>query len=172
MVEYLDIQGFISRFSEAEIKQIASDGKHNSAEGAQIDIVRVQAALDFARDMINARVLRRYPGLKGLDVTVMPALLAGFAGDIARYRLRNKAAQKHDASELVEERYQHALEQLDLIMTGKIDLLDDDGNSLAGSEEGEIIIPDTAGSIHMGATSGASSDSFLNGYCTGYGLDD
>ncbi len=161
MITYLDIDGFTTRFGADEIKQIASDGKHNAEGGAQIDTVRVQAALDFARDMINARVLRRYPVLNELDAALTPALLAGFAGDIARYRLRNKAAQKSNAAELVDERYKHALEQLDMIMNGKLDLQDANGNTLAS---GEVIAPDTAGSIHLSETPGNSTNTFLAGY--------
>lgn len=161
MVTYLDIAGFTARFGEDEIKQIASDGQFNAPGGAQIDAVRVQGALDFARDMISARVLRRYPVLNSLAVGDMPALLAGFAGDIARYRLRNKAAQKSDAAELVDERYKDALEQLDLIMNGAIDLRDASGAALPS---GEVIAPDTAGRIHMAPTAGNTTDAFLKGY--------
>lgn len=161
MITYLDINGFTTRFGEDEIKQIASDGKHNAEGGAQIDTARVQAALDFARDMINARVLRRYPVLNEFEASAMPALLAGFAGDIARYRLRNNAAQKSDAAELVDERYKHALEQLDMIMNGKLDLQDANGDTLAS---GEVITPDTAGSIYLAETPGNSTDTFLKGY--------
>ena len=165
MSTYLTIESFIARFDEEEIKQIASDGKHNAEGGAQIDTLRVEAALDFARDMINARVLRRYSALINLDADQMPALLAGFAGDIARYRLRNKAAQKSDASELVKERYDHALKQLDLLSEGKLDLQDAQGNPLSSSDGMGSTSPNmAAGRIHLGETSGNSTDDFLQGY--------
>lgn len=84
----------------------------------------LKAALEDARAQAGSYLARRYR--LGAKVLATPQSLVRILCDLARYRLYDDAPHEE-----VEERYKHALEELNGLYSGKTDLFDPEPNLLA-----------------------------------------
>ncbi len=159
MAKYLNIDGLELKLGKEELEQIASNGLHNSADGAAIDKERVEDALMFADNLIDSHILRSHPFLAEATPETAPSLLSGIACDIARYRLRNHSANKSEASDLVERRYDEAVQSLEDIRDGEIDL---QGGALSDGENVTSMAVNDDSILCGGADS--TTAKFLEGY--------
>lgn len=109
----------IARFGEAEVIMLTD--RENLGV---IDVAVLDAALAEADAEINPYLAPRHT----LPLTSVPKILAGFACDIARYRLCGAGVT---ATEEVRNRYKDAIKFLDSVASGKLGLGLDPANSVA-----------------------------------------
>lgn len=134
MGRFITSSEFIAQFGEAEAQQIAGNGLWNSDEGNQVDLGQIDKEIAFADELIAGYVMKRHPWLADVSVSDVPNLLKGLAGDIVRYRLRDKGGDKGQVTETVETRYRDALKRLEDIQKARLDV--PGKPSVAGDEGG------------------------------------
>lgn len=136
MGRFLTSQDFVEQFGEDEARQIAGSGDWNTPEGSVIDPVVIEAEIAFADELVGGYVLGRHPWLADQAVADVPNLVKRLAGDIVRYRLRDKPNTAAQITETVQARYAEALKLLERIQRGTLDLVRDrrDGAELAPAE--------------------------------------
>jgi phage gp36-like protein len=114
-VTYATQADLVSRFGETELAQLT-----DRASGAAIDAAVVTRALQAADNKINGYLAARY----SLPLATVPELLKDLAGDIARHQL-----YEDRVTDIVQKRYDDAIEMLKDISTGKASLgLDSEGD--------------------------------------------
>jgi Mu-like prophage protein gp36 len=118
---YLDVDDFIARVGEEEVRQLAGTGLRDHRE---IDRERIAACLVHADGVVDGYVRARYPR----RFAVVPDVLKGIAHDIARYRLRTAGGQQREMSETVKNQFDEAMKLLRDIADGRLALdSNDDG---------------------------------------------
>lgn len=161
MGRFISTADFIAQFGEAEARQIAGTGDFNTPEGSQINLAEIEGEIAFADELIAGYVLSRHPWVGEQEVADVPNLLKGLAGDIVRYRLRDKNAGTGQVSKTVETRYSEAFKRLEQIQRGTLDLPRDrrDGSDLASIE-----LPESVNDTARISGPASSAASILEGY--------
>lgn len=112
MAAYLTLDDLIQRFGRNEILDLAED--ESDASGETIDQARVDVAIaDAAGEIDSALAGAGYQ----LPLEAVPAIIAAYACDIARYRLYDDRA-----TEQVAKRYDDAIKALRAIASGVLKL--------------------------------------------------
>ena len=121
----LTIEQFAAVFGEEECLQIAGTGARDRRE---LDRQKIEEALVHASGIVIGYVRDRWP--EAVNGTPM---LAGFAADIARWRLRGRGGQQSAMNETVKQRYDEAIARLKDIAGGRL-TLDVSGQTDASDE--------------------------------------
>ena len=111
----LTVESFVAMFGEEECLQIAGVG---SRDDRRLDYPKIEEALDHAGSLVLGYVRDRWPS--ALDHS--SPMLEGFAGDVARWRLRGRGGQQTAMNETVQKRYDEAIARLKDIAAGKLTL--------------------------------------------------
>lgn len=119
---YLTQQDLIDRFGQSELEAIAPDGSGG------IDATKVSTAIDDAGNEIDIYIVS---GGYSLPLANVPAVITGYASDIARYRLYDD-----DATEQVTKRYEQAIKFMKAVAKGEIKL---SANDLDLSDGAEVV---------------------------------
>lgn len=126
----LTLQDMVTTFGEEEMLQIAGFGPRDQRS---LDAPRIEEAIASAVAMVTGYVAARHPG------TVETPMLKGFAADVARYRLRGKGGQQTAMSEVVQKRYDDAIQRLKDIAAGRL-TLDVPGGAGVAAQGGEFAV--------------------------------
>lgn len=110
----LTVAQFVEVVGEEECLQIAGTGPRDHRT---LDEPRIAEALAHASAMVLGYVRDRWPGA----IAGTP-MLRGFAGDIARWRLRGRGGQASAMNDVVKERHDEAISRLKDIAAGKLTL--------------------------------------------------
>jgi phage gp36-like protein len=110
----LTVVQFVDLVGEEECLQIAGTGPRDHRV---LDASRIEEAISHASAMVLGYVRDRWPGA----VSGTP-MLAGFAADIARWRLRGRGGQQSAMNETVQSRYDEAIARLKDVAAGKLTL--------------------------------------------------
>lgn len=161
MGRFLTIDDLIIQFGEREVRAIAGTGDFNSIEGSQIDHVQIEAEIAFVDELIAGYVLARHPWVAEQAVGDVPNLLKGLAGDIVRYRLRDKQDSRGQISKTVETRHKDALQSLKDIQAGKLDLPRDKS---AGEDISPAELPGSGSDVARISGPAPQSPQILQGY--------
>lgn len=125
---YATLADLVEQFNESEVLALTDRDGDGVADA---DVVAY--ALNQASVTIDAYLSARY----ALPLTVVPELLVGICGDIARYKLCGSGVTE---TEEVRNRYKDALKTLELIRDGKINIgLANTGQAPAESASVEVI---------------------------------
>ena len=140
MSKLLAQEELVARLGEREVLQIAGTGDWNTPEGRALDEAAIARELEHADSVVLGYVLGRHPWVDGLDTADMPDLLKGFAADIARYRLHDRAGNAGSIAETVKDRYRDAMAQLRDLASGKLDLpRERDGRTVTESSSADFV---------------------------------
>lgn len=121
----LTVEHFVEIFGEEEALQIAGTG---SRDMRTLDRPKIEEALVHASGIVIGYVRDRWP--EAVNGTPM---LAGFAADISRWRLRGRGGQQSAMNETVKQRYDEAIARLKDIAAGRL-TLDVAGDTAASDE--------------------------------------
>ncbi|PYE87507.1 phage protein Gp36 family protein [Phyllobacterium leguminum] len=143
MPRFLTVDEFTQMFGLAEVSQIAGIGNLNDPAGRTLDVVKIDAALAYAEDILIGYARARYAVIETLTPETTPVLVKGLIGDVARYRLRDKSGGQGQVSDIVKERHDAALSNIKAVATGKFELPigGEPVNGEAGSTRVDAIIP-------------------------------
>lgn len=120
---YIDRAGLEQRFGIDEIAQLLDDDRSGTELSTESE--SLTAAVADADAMIDGYLATRY----ALPLEAVPVMVAGWAADIARYRLWDE-----QAPEEVRRRYEDAIARLRDLAAGRIDLPPSaGGETVAGS---------------------------------------
>lgn len=111
-MSYITEQGLRDRFGTQEIDQLI-DADPTATPPDTGDTQKLARAISDADSLIDGYLAARY----GLPLSSVPTLVAGWAADIARFKLWDD-----HAPEEVRKRYEDALAQLKLLAQGVISL--------------------------------------------------
>ncbi|MDZ7822980.1 MAG: DUF1320 domain-containing protein [Ahrensia sp.] len=150
MSKLIAIDDLIALIGLTELSQVAGTGSHNTEGGRALDEAQINAAANFADDMIKSYVAARFPIIHTLTPASTPDMLKGYASDIARYRLRLRSGNRNTTTDEVETRYRDAVAWLKDVSRGivNLDFHDVDGGATnAGADTHQTgtvraIIPD------------------------------
>lgn len=126
-MSYATRDDMVARFGEREVLTLT-----DRAFAGLIDDAVLSDALGMAANEIDGYIAGRYP----LPMATPPRVLAGFACDIARYRLCGAGTQTTDE---IRDRYRDAVRFLEHVAAGRV--------SLGGMPEGSAAAP--AQSVHF-----------------------
>lgn len=131
MTKFLTVDEMVAMIGKEEILQIAGIGRERHDDGRRIDVEKVEAAIEFADDLVVAKLRARYESVAYLVPEQTPNLLKGYVADIARYRLRLRSANKNEVTDEVRQRYKDACAFLKDVQQGhaSIDIAGDPRSS-------------------------------------------
>jgi len=158
-VSLLTIEDMVAKFGDAEMRQIAGDGRHNSDVGVQFDELKIASVFNYVSELVVGYVAAKYPWLR--EVATMPEPLKGYACDIARFRFRTEAGNASQVSDDVEKRCKEAIAFLKDVQSGKFNLAP--ATDLEGEEEVAILPVSSAQKIHI-VDSGVQTSQLLEGW--------
>lgn len=130
---YLTVDDLVARLGGEEADQLLGTGLRGTRS---VDRGRAAAELAHVDSVIEGYVRARYP--RGF--AAVPAVLAGIAYDLVRYRLRSQGGQSSAMAQTVKDRNDEAMKLLRDVADGRVSIdVEGDGNQPAPGAHAETV---------------------------------